>query len=262
MTGHRWRMPRDLGRPFVLFCQARTGSSSLAQVLNCHPGIRCSFEPFNRDIHASDNAEITDAESLRLGLRSLWKEYNGIKHVATPTGWPFGNKSLNQAILDERDCDFVLVTRRNALRRAVSDVLARQTKIYHFWNEQDRDTFRGFAFKPLNPDGLRSLIEADQRFLTECRQRVRANNARYRELSYEDLFGAGLTTAKQMQAINELIEFLGRPSLDVVDASEDVARLLNVSTSASDSPRVYRQVPNIDEIEQKLGSDETGWLFK
>ena len=38
-------------------------------------------------------------------------------------------------------------------------------------------------------------------------------------------------------------------------------KYLNPENAQLNSSETYRFIPNVDEIEETLGSDETGWLF-
>jgi hypothetical protein len=246
----------------MLFCQARSGSTTLMYVLNLHSQIKCAFEPFS--VEAGHSQPVADVNALKQALAKLWLEYSGIKHVATPDGWPFEDGTLNWALLDERDCDFVFLTRRNGLRRLVSSELARQTNIYHFWTSQQRDKFRSFRFEPLDIARIAADLEKDRRFVDECRLRLRARRAHYCELEYESILGPQAKFQDQLRTINQLLNFLGCAPFDEASQPDELARLLSsgAGTTASDSPEVYHEVPNIDEVEKTLGSDQNGWLFK
>jgi len=69
---------------FVVFCLARTGSTTLTRLLNLHSQIRCMDEPFNRDYHPEYARRATDRESLYELIDEIYQTHNGIKHVADP----------------------------------------------------------------------------------------------------------------------------------------------------------------------------------
>jgi len=247
---------------FVIFCLARTGSTTLTRLLNLHPQIRCLEEPFNRDYHSEYALRVTDRESLCAALDEIYQIHNGIKHVADPDGWPFENVELNCDLLDCSGCKFILLRRLNILKRLVSQEIADQTGIWHFWEESDRDAMRRATLKALNISALRSKLAEEKPFLAACRRRLKSSGKQYYELAYESLFGSRITRHEQLSVVNDVVAFLGLPEFDVDKRYGEVSELLRVSNTGSGAQDMYHRIPNIEEIEIELGRDETGWLFK
>lgn len=213
-------------------------------------------------MHPKYAERVTDRESLHSALSVIFETYNGIKHATHPSGWPFPRCDLNYDLLRLDDCYVILLTRCNDLERAVSDEIAHQAGIWHFWNEADRAAMRTCAFEPLEVDKLRSVLARDAEFLSACRRQLCIGGTPYLELTYESLYGSGLTREEQLSVLDGVVAFLGLPALGQGGRHGRVLELLQPSTTGSDSRSLYRRIPNIDEIEAELGSDETGWLFK
>jgi hypothetical protein len=97
-------------------------------------------------------------------------------------------------------------------------------------------------------------------------EKVKADIARIRgmlrhsvDLHYEHLFGTFLSLAERLDRFWEIAEYAGYEPVD--GAMGEIRRLFSASSKVND-PETYRRIPNIDEIESELGSDEDGWLFK
>ncbi len=247
--------------PFVLFCEARTGSTTLVRIFNLHAEIRCLDEPFNHDYNPAYAGRVAaGTESLDQVLEEIWQTYNGIKHVADPSGWPFKEAGLNHSLLLSPDHDLILLTRRNRLRRAVSVEIARQTEIWQPWNGEDRNRSWLFKYSPIPTARLRTRLDADARFLEDVNSAVRIRAGRSFVLDYEDLFG---DAHNQTIIVNKMLTFLGLDTFKPATVSKILEILdLRTSVTASNSQELYRLIPNIDQIEAELGSAETGWLFK
>jgi hypothetical protein len=247
--------------PFVLFCEARTGSTTLMRIFNLHAEIHCLDEPFNHDYSPAYAGRVTGTESLDQVLAEIWQTHNGIKHVADPSGWPFKETGLNHNLLLNPGHDLILLTRRNRLRRAVSVEIARQTGVWQPWNEEDRNRSWLFKYSPIPTARLRTRLDADAHFLEDVNSDVRIRAGRSFALDYDDLFGD--THNQTIAIVNKMIAFLGLDAFQPATVSKILEILdLNTSVTASDSQNLYRLIPNIDQIEAELGSAETGWLFK
>lgn len=229
------------------------------RILNCHPMVKCINEPFNVHCHGEYLAQVKD-NSLGTIFDQLWQSYNGVKHVADPGGWPFSQRDMNVDLLGSPGTCFILLIRRNQLRRVLSEELARQSRIWHFWMETDRDKLRRFEFKAIDVERVRSRLKEVTVFVDECRHRLQLSDARYFELAYESLFD-GPTGNQQREVLDGLLDFLQLPRFTSDQEWHEISELLRPNRTGADSPSLYHRVENIQEIEQELGCDETGWLF-
>ena len=140
---------------FLIFALPRSGSTSLAHALNCHPDIRCCLEPFNTtrtDIPVP--ARVEDRETLEERLARIREEYNGIKHVYVPAGWPFPEGStLNGYLLRRPGHRVILLHRRNLLQQIVSNEMAIQSQVFR----EDRGEYHArigeVRFRPRGSQG-------------------------------------------------------------------------------------------------------------
>jgi len=78
------------------------------------------------------------------------------------------------------------------------------------------------------------------------------------ELIYEDLYEG--TKEKKKKIIKEIIKFLGYSNPDD-NTLKEMLEVVSPKRKIS-SKEKYLKIPNIKEVEEKLGNDKTGYLFK
>jgi hypothetical protein len=249
---------------FIIFSLPRCGSTTLARALNCYPGIRCALEPFIPENRTAKFGAISSADELDAALAGIWAEYNGIKHVWYPTGWPFGGGTLtlNRELLRHSDAKVIFLTRRNELLRIVSGEMSRQTEIWGDFTEEQRTWVRGFAYQPLTPRHIEQQMSAVAAALTELKDTLRESGASALEVQYEDIFAADVYLAERLRVLARLRDFVGAPEGYPALADYAAAELLNPVNSKLNLDQTYERIPNIDEIDRRFGSDESGWLFE
>src|SRR5271169_3144199 len=99
---------------FVIDGPTRTGSTTLAALLNCHPEINCLIEPFHpRRYGGQFHGMAIERRKIQPVLDLIWCRWTCIKHVWEPNGWPFPeNPELNDAVIGEAK-GVLFLTRRN-----------------------------------------------------------------------------------------------------------------------------------------------------
>jgi hypothetical protein len=248
--------------PFIIFSLARCGSTTLTHVLNCHPGSKCVIEPFTPSNESTKYRCIKDADALDRALAELWREYNGIKHVWDPTGFPFGDSlELNRRLLRNRVVRVIFLVRRNNLRRIISDEISWQTQVWGTFTNEDQERVRHFYYQPLRIDRIEWQLRADSEAVPAMRQMLDDAQIDFLSLYYEDVFGAHLDLPGRLAVIDEIRAFIG-----AVGATDDKVRhavlsLLDPEKGKLNSLDTYMRLPNIRQIEERFGSDESGWLF-
>ena len=249
---------------FIIFSLPRCGSTTLARALNCYPDIRCALEPFIPENRIPAFGAVDDADELDAALAGIWAEYTGIKHVWYPTGWPFGGGTLdlNHQLLRHTDAKVIFLTRRNELLRIVSGEMSWQTDIWGDFTEEQRAWVRGFTYQPLTPGHIERQMSAVAAAITELKDTLRESGTRALELQYEDIFAADIYLAERLQVLARLRAFVGAPGDYPALADYAAAELLNPVSSKLNLDETYRRIPNIDDIDRRFGSDESGWLFE
>ncbi len=250
------------GEPFILFCLARTGSTSIAKALNMHPAIRCVIEPFNeRNFEGRYAAAVTDERSLFVTVAALRSRFNGIKHVWHPSGWPFGNGThLNRCLATMEDQKVIFLTRRNVLRRLVSSLISEQLQVWHLRSPEDRRHFAAFSFAELDIEWIQRHLADEEEQVQACLDEISSSTSHILPLSYEDVF-VERSRCEPPAAIFNVLRFLGVETPEEL-ALQRMAALFDDPYAKVNSTDSYLRIPNIDDIESRCGSDRTGWLLR
>jgi LPS sulfotransferase NodH len=248
---------------FVIDSLPRTGSTTLANLLNCHSQIRCLIEPFHPRRYGGHFRQMAlRAGSVDPALNLLWHRWQGIKHVwEASRGWPFpDNWEFNDAIVLRARCVLYL-QRRNLLRRYISSLISRQLKFWIGTRQEFVARLESVQLCELDPVLVRQEI-ANDRAASESRLALlHRHGITMKHIFYEDFLGEDVTSPQQFAMINAIIEFLGyEPITEAVFATK-CALLLDKSSYQWASPEIYRLIPGIHRLEREVGSDETGWIF-
>ena len=116
------------------------------------------------------------------------------------------------------------------------------------------DTYQNLAPLPIHE--LEEIVEWDYESMTMYGQVVdRRPKGSCVKLWYKELYTPDVEANKRvLQPVFDMLD-LEMPETVELD------RLLDPAITKLNSEETYRLVPNADEINEKLGSDKTGWLF-
>jgi len=241
----------------VVFAHARSGNSSLYEILQSHPQLHILEEPFNEGFtqwypQAKNYLElIHDVESLDEQLAEIFTTCNGVKVLEYQLPAP-----LYIHLLQRPDCKIIFLRRQNLLQAVVSGLLAEQTRLWKKW-EMDRPLQDYYAhLQPLSMAEIRDQVVSLKHRLEvfEAALSTRLPGT-YLKLVYEDLY---LGTAQQRDAwMARLWQFLDLEPIE----SDRIQRFLSPELAKINSRDTYQLLPNALEINQQLGNPETGWLF-
>lgn len=248
---------------YVLMSLPRSGSTSIARVLNVTPATRCLIEPFNeRHYKGRFNRLATDGDSLERVLRVIWRGWPGFKHVWEPDGWPFRHApTLNDRIVLGPRRKIIWIARRNLLRRLVSNVLCERTD---FWVGTRREFLARLddtVLQPLPIVKLQGRLVRDKNACAHMSELLSSPGVSGVTVYYEDLFGHDVSDEDRLDRINELFAFVGRPSIDRARYKTQYYRYVNSTVYRWSKPDLYERIHDIRSVEDTLGSDDTGWLF-
>jgi hypothetical protein len=241
----------------VLFAHARSGSSTLYRILQSHPALHIAEEPFHDKYGTWKPGEknyvdhIHDIPSLEAQLDELYARYNGIKVLTYQLP-----EELYTHLLLKSELRIVYLRRKNVLQAAVSALIGGQTGVWKVWDLKQEivEHYRDLASLPI--DKLREIVEWDHASLARySRVLDRRPKGSYVKLVYEELYTPDVAANKRV--LRPVFDMLGL----TMPETEELDRLLDPAITKLNSEETYRLVPNAVEIDEKLGSDETGWLF-
>jgi len=241
----------------------RTGSTALAQLLSCDARVRCIVEPFHPFRYGGRYHACATNQSLEEALNLIWSEWNSFKHVWDMKGFPFFKRpQLNSDVLYTAACKVVLLTRRNILRRLVSQHLSRKTQTWIGPREAFIARLRTTNVAPLDPSDVRREIQDELTALAEQRRLLSNHHVEFMELEYENLFSDSVAAHEQHSLLNEVLTFVGLGSVQDNTIVARWAEILDPSRHQWAAPDVYRRIPGIDHLDETVGDDATGWLFR
>jgi hypothetical protein len=244
------------GPRLVVVAHPRSGSSSLVEILGCHPELSLLDEPFDEDFSSwlpgnpDYRSLVTDVTSLDRVVDGILDDYSGFK----VHGYQLGPELLAH-LLCRTDLYVVSLRRRNLLAAVVSWLIAEQTDLWEAW-ERDRaleDYYTDLA--PLPVEDVREKVRQTRENLAEVAAILSTrSDGRVLELCYEDLFLGERST--RWRLVESLWSHLGLPPCE----NPRVSRFLENASLRMGKPATYGRLPNLVEIEATLGNDDTGHI--
>ena len=252
------------GVRFLIDGLPRTGSTSLAGLLTCHKDISCIVEPFHPSRYSGQyRRQIRDIASLRETLNLIWLRWTGIKHIWEAEHiWPFEKlPELNDEIVLYAPA-VVSIERRNLLQRYVSTMLSRSIRFWIGKRAEFLKRMEVVGFPELCVDHARKSIEIDKAAIAS-RRRLLSSHLAVMFVSYEGLFGPRVSDFDRIDKVNEIVRFLGYDALRAGDTLTPEWKSFSDPEHAKwATQEVYERIPGILELENKVGADSTGWLFR
>jgi tetratricopeptide (TPR) repeat protein len=272
---------------FILLAQARTGSSTLAKLLNVHPDIKCYHEPFNPthgiafnakylegkddqietpQSHAENPVKTTDKLSdpyqhwvykysnniFRNLVNEIYQDYNGIKHLPNSV-----TNEQNKILLDKNSRKILLLTRKNKLQQVMSLLISMRSKQ---WNN-NRQALFSKNYQEITIKKVKYTLEYLKEEELFLRKLLADQRIEYMEIIYENIYGNSDEIKDKTEYINYVFSYLGFQIVCEDKKLEDISKLLNPRQQKLNSEETYKLIPSIFRIEYKLGSDENGYLF-
>ncbi|HEY9809667.1 MAG TPA: tetratricopeptide repeat protein [Halomicronema sp.] len=261
---------------FIIFAQARTGSTTLAAILNVHPKINISFEPFcteeNVGISFSKNylkdsqqVEFLPKQSeffhwvhqypisvLKNVLEEIHKKFNGIKHLSYSLPY-----QINQSLLSQPEYKVIFLTRRNLLQQVVSINISQQSGEW----VTNKQKVKEAQYVSIDLHNLKNELTKHQQEIKTYKAELQKTDRNFLEIYYEDIFDGNLFLDLKLKKIHQILDYLGLGWFEEEWQLNKVKELLDPKKQKLNSAETYQLIPNIFEIEKELGCEETGYLF-
>lgn len=245
----------------LIFSLPGSGGERLSGLLGAHPALGCFEEPFNPDVRDPTGRRVPrpTVAGVDAVLDGVWAEWPVIEHVWDPTGWPFHRHSALNGHVLLRAARVVLLSRRNLLALAVSATIAEQRRL----RVDTGGSVAGTAtMEPPDVARIEWMLSQIRSSMRTHRRVLYTRDRPFLDLMAETVFGMNATGAARLEALQEVFAFLGFRADDPGVDLDRIRRGLDPGSSGPDLAAPWRQLPNIDEIERRLGSDETGWLLR
>lgn len=233
------------GQKFVIFANARTGSTSLAELLGKSEDVKISIEHFHPKYPSWNPQErnysefITNKVTMDEALNELFQKYTALKVLQYQ--FPF---HIYFQMLRRQDLKILFLTRKSKFDTAISGFVAEQTAI---WQKEDLDRVgkdRYFQLNPVPPQRLVDKIDYINELETTYRKFLEENRTGdFMELVYENLFSE--SEEQNRKTMNEICAFL-KISLPPETA---ILKYMKISNSKINF-NLYQNLPNYQELLQ------------
>jgi LPS sulfotransferase NodH len=228
---------------FIIFANARSGSTSLAKTLASSPDVNLSMETFHPKYSEWNPDErdysktIKSEEDMKEALKEILKKYNAMKVLK----YQFP-KEIYSAMLLEEGIKIINLSRRNAFDAALSSLIAQQTNV---WQKEDEGEDKELKEIPIYK--IQEIVEhydEDNRYYAELLDENKKGE--HIDLVYEDIFSED--NEENIKLIQDITIFLEirMPTKDVI------AKYMIPSSASIESKKRYKDIPNWEEIEEEF----------
>ncbi|MBD3280215.1 hypothetical protein GF389_01670 [Candidatus Dojkabacteria bacterium] len=231
---------------FAIFAHARSGSTSLAQVLAASPDVNMTIEPFHPDYSKWNPEEpnyssiIKDTDSMNKALDEIYSKFNAIKVLQ----YQFPDE-IYLELLKRREIKIIFLRRKDFLNGVISGLIAEQTNV---WKKEDAKGEINYSkLKPLNVKQAKKMLDyvsEQMEFYENFLEKNRKGD--YFKQYYEDLYSEN--QQENIQTVKRICDFLGirLPSEDVI------AKNMIPSQAQINANGDYRKIPNYNEFVDAL----------
>ena len=238
---------------YIIYSLARCGSTTLVNCLNAVTPGCCINEPF-REPQASGGRTYDD---IYKAISELLALHQGFKHVWHPNGWPFtGQIEHNRAILLWPETKVVFLTRKNILRRVLSEQIAKQTQIWHVGSEEAKAVRDAAVLRPVSRSIVAKHLAHEREIVNRFKECLSHSGKPWIDVEYETLYSAD-SSSPSFGGLRRALRFLEFSSSQIAQACEAAE-----SGFMAPSTELYHMVPNIQDIECEFGNSDTGYAFK
>lgn len=225
---------------FAIWTVQRTGSTTLAKILEQVTTREVQHEPFNRDRQFSYHGDLS---ILQQHLQQLSSQEFCFKHC-----WNVHSEESNMLLLNfllKQGYSVILLERCNVLAMEISRQLAKQTGVWAKKQSDDRQPLpEDVALLPFNLLEMKKKIKAYKSKLSFYRDWFTCNQVPLLEIGYEELFTGNLDD--RLNQVGQVLRFLSVPGERLSENHGPIVSLLSdYKLNGSD---MYRQIPNLGEI--------------
>jgi len=163
-----------MSKRFIIFGQPRSGSSTLVRVMGSHPQLKLIGEPFNKGRHTR-KYQIKQYSLTKKGLKELWSECNGFKHLVGQ-----GSLEANKRILSSAEVIIVL-RRKNHLQGVLSHSISRQSK---HW-DTDRSVVKNHKYHKIDIKSFKADLKRREVSFVQYDKYIQDNQLSHLNIFYE-----------------------------------------------------------------------------
>jgi|ETNmetMinimDraft_2_1059921.scaffolds.fasta_scaffold22335_3 hypothetical protein len=166
-------------------------------------------------------------------------------------------KKYNESLLKQKEIRVIFLHRKNILKTAVSAAIAEQNNIWAI-GDKKKITKKMNEYNSLDISDLQRTIDFLYNSIKHYKEVIKKSNIRFFDIIYEDLYEG--TVDSKLNTIKDLFSFL-----DYAQPSDEIINKIKAILSPKrkiNNIEIHKKIPNIREIERKLGKKKNGFLFK
>jgi LPS sulfotransferase NodH len=233
---------------FIIFANARSGSTSLTKLLGESPDVKMCLEPFHPKYSKWNPTErnyskfIKNAKTMNSALDEIFQKFTAMKVLV----YQFPEKIYKQ-MLSRKEFKIIFLRRKNLAEAAFSSLVGEQTNI---WHRKDMDKNKYAKLKPIKISEIKkiaSYVEKMNDIYEKYLKENRKGDVMY--LFYEELYSE--TMDKNTGKISDICNFLDIRHPDI----KFIEKYMKPSNSKQNLNNIYSRVPNYKEIQEVLNSN-------
>ena len=246
--------PSVAGIPDVFISSdQRCGGTALNEIARVLLDARCIDDPYSPNWKAREIPGLPCAHAPEQDpadcLDFIYHRWRCIKLCATCFA-PLLYRPILDAAID-RGCRMALLYRENALQRAMSLEMARETRVFDSYDWTGRESIRaGYAEQRVELDISRLLefVHVYQQRTDDVRALLARRVPAYLEIRYETLFGVHRSMAEKFDQLGRVCEYWGVDPKILETRKDSIERIL-LPAQKLNTPALYqRMVSNLDDI--------------
>jgi len=230
----------------VIFASARTGSTSLADLLNKIKGVNLCFEPFNEDYpkwktgNIDYLSKIKDKSSFNKVLNDLFDNFNALKVLDYQLPEKYYFKLLSRS-----DIKILFLRRKSVLDQIISDLVAHQVGEWRKTKDINvYDNLKPLDLKEMG-EKLKYVKKLNEMYY-DYLEKSRKND--FLPLWYEELYLENL--AANRTRLKKICDFLNI----IIPSDKAIRNHMTPSVSKINYENCYKMIPNYDDIIERFGS--------
>lgn len=233
----------------ILFCSERSGSSRLHRFLYELADGEFPAHPFR-------NMNFEDRDEVYPVLYNFYDEDNwGFKH-----GFVYNPKFVSEEVIKYHG-SIVFIKRRNILRQQVSNILGGRTHYFNVDSIEERNEYRSKdMYGSIDPDKLKEMVEGQYEAIQRWKGFLDEHEKEYYDINYEDLF-VDKTDEEKKEILFSIGEYVNR-DIEVIDKTIERFFWKFDERLKLNNSKTYSKIENVDQIEEQVGSEKTGYLLK
>lgn len=234
---------------FIILAIARSGSTSLARVLNDSEDVKMVIEPFNPDYttwypNEPDYSDrVKDEKSLDDVANELFTRFTAIKTLNYQL-----DTELYEHLMLREELKVILLYRKSVVESVLSAEIGKQTNA---WHKDELNATAINAYSQLKPVDIEEIqkhvdfISSQHNQLLDFLSKNKAGD--YIELNYEGLYSED--SDKNLTTITKICDFLDISVPDI----ESIDKYMKISNSKVNSREQLEMIPNFGEICERFG---------